>query len=113
MHEISLLENMREILEAESIKQGFSQIKQITLEVGKLSCVEPDALRFGFDVVMKNSLAENAELLITELDGLGVCQKCGKQSVIETLYDPCPLCGSPVVKIVQGMEMKIRDLVVI
>ncbi|MBK8814742.1 MAG: hydrogenase maturation nickel metallochaperone HypA [Methylococcaceae bacterium] len=113
MHELSLLENVREILEEHSVSQNFTQVTQVTLEIGKLSCVEPEALRFGFDVVMKGSLAENARLIMTELDGLGLCQQCGKQLVMETLYEPCASCGSPDVKIFQGREMKIKDLIVI
>jgi hydrogenase nickel incorporation protein HypA/HybF len=113
MHELSLLENVREILEDHALNQNFSKVTKVTLEIGKLSCVEPEALRFGFDVVMKDSLAENAELIITELDGIGLCQQCGQQLVLETLYDPCGSCGSPYVKILQGREMKIKDMVVI
>ena len=113
MHELSLLENIREILEEHAVSQNFTQVTQVTLEIGKLSCVEPEALRFGFDVVMKGSLAENGTLIITEREGLGLCQQCGQQFVMETLYEPCASCGSPDIKILQGREMKIRDLVVI
>ena len=113
MHELSLLENVREILEEHAANQHFSKVSRVTLEIGKLSCVDPEALRFGFDVVMKGSLAENAELFITVLNGIGLCQQCGQQSVMETLYEPCASCDSPDVKILQGREMKIRDLVVV
>jgi len=113
MHELSLLENVREILEHHALKQNFSKVTQVTLEIGKLSCIEPDALRFGFDVVMKDSLADGAELIISELNGLGVCRQCGRQSVMDSLYEPCNGCGSPKVDVVQGMEMKIKDLLVI
>ena len=113
MHELSLLENVREILEDHAVSQNFSNVTKVTLEIGKLSCVEPDALRFGFDVVMKDSLAENAELIISELNGLGLCQQCQKQIKMETLYDPCVYCGSPFVTVIQGTEMKIKDLIVI
>jgi hydrogenase nickel incorporation protein HypA/HybF len=113
MHELSLLENVREILEEHAISQNFTKVTQVTLEIGKLSFVESEALRFGFDVVMKGSLAENARLIMTELDGLGLCQQCGQQLVKESLYEPCAACGSPDVKIVQGREMKIKDLVVV
>lgn len=113
MHELSLLENVREILEEHAVSQSFSKVTQVTLEIGKLSCVGSEALRFGFDVVMKGSLAENARLIITELDGLGFCQQCQQIVDMETLYDPCAYCGSPLVKIIQGAEMKIKDLVVI
>ncbi|MFA6163219.1 MAG: hydrogenase maturation nickel metallochaperone HypA [Methylobacter sp.] len=113
MHELSLLENVREILENHALKQNFSRVTKVTLEIGKLSSIEPDALRFGFDVVMKDSLAENAELIISELSGLGLCQQCQQQIEMETLYDPCAFCGSPFVKVIQGAEMKIKDLSVI
>ena len=113
MHELSLLENVREILENHALSQNFSKVTQVTLEIGKLSCVEPDALRFGFDVVMNGSLAENAELIIADLAGLGLCQQCGLQVEMETSYDPCPHCGSSRVNIIQGAEMKIKDLIVI
>jgi hydrogenase nickel incorporation protein HypA/HybF len=112
MHELSLLENVREILEDHAVSQGFSKVTKVTLEIGKLSCVEPDALRFSFGVVMKDSLAENAELIITELNGLGQCLQCQQQIEMEALYDPCIYCGSPLVKVIQGAEMKIKDLIV-
>ena len=113
MHEISLLENVREILESHAQSQNFTKVSRVTLEIGKLSCVEPEALRFGFDVVMKGSLADGAELVITEASGIGRCRQCGRQSVIETLYDPCAVCGCPYVDVIQGAEMKIKDLIVI
>jgi hydrogenase nickel incorporation protein HypA/HybF len=113
MHELSLLENVREILESHASNQQFSKVTCVTLEIGKLSCVEPDALRFGFDVVMKDSLAENAELIIAEIEGLGLCRHCGRQAAIATLYDPCPSCGRPIDHVLQGTEMKIKDLTVI
>lgn len=113
MHELSLLENVRDILESHAQSQQFSKVTKVTLEIGRLSSVEPDALRFGFDVVMKGSLAENAELIISELAGLGICQQCGLEVGMETSYDPCSHCGSSSVKITQGSEMKIKDLVVI
>jgi len=113
MHELSLLENVREILEEHAVNQNFTKVTQVTLEIGKLSCVEPEALRFGFDVVMKGSLAENAELFITELNGLGFCQQCRQQGIILTLYDPCVHCGNPITDIIQGSEMKIKNLIAI
>lgn len=113
MHELSLLENVREILEDHAVSQKFSKVTKVTLEIGKLSCIEPDALRFGFDVVMSGSLAENAELTISEIAGLGICQQCGLQVEMETSFDPCPHCGSTLVKIIQGADMKVKDLTVI
>lgn len=112
MHELSLLKNVREILENNALTQQYSRVTRVTLEIGKLSSVEPDALRFCFDVVMKDSLAENAELIISELNGIGGCQQCQQQMEMESLYDFCVCCGSHSVKLIQGAEMKIKELLV-
>ena len=113
MHEISLLEQVREILIEHSLSQHFNKISKVTLEIGKLSCVEEEALRFGFDVVMKDSLADGAELIISSVKGLGFCQRCNQSVPMQSLHDPCVLCGRFDVQVVQGEEMRIKDLVVI
>jgi hydrogenase nickel incorporation protein HypA/HybF len=41
----------------------------ISVEVGKLSCVSPDALAFCFDVVAQGTLAEGARLNIRRTNG--------------------------------------------
>jgi hydrogenase nickel incorporation protein HypA/HybF len=112
MHELSLLWSVRETLEENARKHKFSKVTQVTLEIGKLACVEPEALRFCFDAVMKDSLAENAELTILEIQGLGICRQCRRQVEMKSLYSPCIHCGSLHVKLTQGMDMKIKDLIV-
>lgn len=113
MHEISLLESVLETLETQARQQHFTRVKQITLEIGALSCVSAEALRFGFDAVMKNTLAENAELVITEIAGQGKCRRCGEIVELETLHDPCSFCGAFGVTVTQGEQMRIKELKVI
>lgn len=113
MHELSLLENVRDILQDHAIAENFTYVEKITLEIGQLSCVEPEALRFAFDVVMKESIAAKAELILSEQEGLGICQQCNKPTPLANLYDPCQFCEHPFVKVTQGHEMKIKDLMVI
>jgi len=113
LHEVSLLENVREILQDHAREQHFTQVKKITLEIGCLSGVEPEALRFGFSAVMKGSLAEEAELILTQLEGQGRCAACQSLVKMQYHYDSCTLCEHPFVTVLQGNEMRIKDLVVI
>jgi len=113
LHELSLLENVKDILQDHAIAENFTQVKKITLEIGQLSCVEPEALRFAFDAVMKDSIAANAKLVLSELKGLGICQQCNKQTPLANLYNACQFCDHPFVNVTQGHEMKIKDLIVI
>ena len=69
MHELSLCENILQVMEAQAEARGFQRVKAVWLEVGKLSCVEVEALRFSFDVVTRDSLADGARLEIVEMPG--------------------------------------------
>jgi len=113
MHEISLLEQVRETLIEQGQAQDFTKVTQVSLEIGELSCVEAEALRFGFDVVMKGCLAENAKLVISHVRGLGLCQNCHQSVALQTLHDPCSQCGHFKVDITQGESMRIKDLLVV
>ncbi len=110
MHEISLLEGLLETIETQAQQQSFHKVAKVVLEVGQLSCVEPEALRFGFKVVMQGSLAEAAELSIIEVEGMGRCRQCGNNTPVDSWYAPCVNCGHPFVDIEQGTEMRLKDL---
>ena len=60
MHELSLCENIIDIIKTNAATQAFKKVNVVCLEVGTLSCVEPEALRFSFDAVSKNTLAQHA-----------------------------------------------------
>ncbi len=110
MHELSLLENVRTILEEHAKNQNFERVEEVTLAIGALSCVEVEALKFAFQSVMKNSLAENATLHFKTIEGQGRCQHCEKLTRMEMLYDVCQHCGHSRVDVISGLEMKITEL---
>jgi hydrogenase nickel incorporation protein HypA/HybF len=113
MHEMSLCENIREIIEEQAREDGFSRVNRVWLEVGPLSCVEPDALRFGFDVVMRGSVAEGAALEIASPPALARCPVCLATAPLQHRYDPCPHCGNGPMEMLQGDALKISKLEVV
>ncbi|MFH1342684.1 MAG: hydrogenase maturation nickel metallochaperone HypA [Pseudomonadota bacterium] len=110
MHEMAICESIRGILEEEAARQAFSKVDRVCLEIGRLSGVEVEALKFGFDVVMRGSPAENARLEIVETPGRAWCMPCGQSITIAARYEPCPACGSHQMQVTGGDEMKIREL---
>ncbi|HDK37785.1 MAG TPA: hydrogenase maturation nickel metallochaperone HypA [Thiolapillus brandeum] len=110
MHEMSLCEGVLQILEDNARSQGFSRVKTVWLEIGKLSSVEVEAMRFCFDVVMKDTLADQARLEIIELPGNAWCMQCGKTVPVSQRFDACPECGSYQLQVSGGDELKIREL---
>ena len=110
MHELSLCESIRRILEDEARRQDFARVTRVCLEVGPFSGVEVEALRFGFTVAMRESVASRARLDIVEPQGRAWCMPCGDEVVIAHRHDPCPQCGSHQLEVVGGEELKIREL---
>ena len=110
MHEMSLCEGISQVLQTEAEKQGFSRVKKVWLEIGRLAGVEVEALRFCFDVVTRNTLAEGAQLNIIDVKGSAWCMQCEKSVSINQRFDECPVCGSYQLQMTAGDEMRIKEL---
>jgi hydrogenase nickel incorporation protein HypA/HybF len=110
MHEMSLAEGIVQLIEEAAVREGFSTVKVVALEIGRLSAVEPEALAFCFDAATRNSIAEGARLEIESVPGKGLCPQCGAETEIENLYDPCPTCAAYGLRITGGTEMRVKEL---
>ncbi len=105
MHELAITESLIECV-CEQI--GDARAVRITLEIGKLSGVSPDAIRFSFDVCAAGTPLESAELEIVGIGGRGVCRACGSEVEMKDLYTPCVCSGA--VEITHGQELKLREV---
>ena len=110
MHEMALAEGILRIIEDQAAAGGFERVRRVRVEVGQLAGVEVEALRFSFDAVMNNSVADSAILEIVDTPGQGWCMDCGTTVEIAALYDACPRCGGYQVHATGGMEMRVLDL---
>ncbi|HOP15828.1 MAG: hydrogenase maturation nickel metallochaperone HypA [Chromatiaceae bacterium] len=110
MHEMSLCESIMQIIEDEAQRQGFKRVIRVRLEIGRLSGVEIEAMRFGFDAVTRDTLADGAELEIIQLPGTAWCLPCGCEVEVQQRFDACPQCGSYQLQVVSGDQMQIKDL---
>lgn len=113
MHEMALAESVLAILEEQGPAQGFGRVEAVHLEVGALSCVEPEALRFHFEAVARGSLAEGARLEMTRVPGEGWCLPCGQMVEVGSFLDPCPHCGGHEVRVTGGEDLRIKELEVV
>jgi hydrogenase nickel incorporation protein HypA/HybF len=110
MHEMALCESIRCTLEEQSRLQHFSRVARVSLEVGRLSGVEVEALRFGFDVVMRGSVAEGARLEIVDCPAEAWCMHCAQLVAIAARFDACGNCGSHQLQVTSGEELRIKEL---
>jgi hydrogenase nickel incorporation protein HypA/HybF len=110
MHELSLAVNLIEIVEDQAAAHGATRVREVVLVVGRLSCVEGDALKICFESVRKNTIAESATLKIEYSPGRAQCPECVKEVAIDDYLSPCPECGHYQLEILSGREIRVREL---
>lgn len=110
MHEMSLAEGVLQIIEDAAKTQNFSRVKTVWLEIGQLAGVEVEAMKFCFDAVTRDSIAQDAKLEIVGKPGQAWCLHCAETVQVQALYDACPKCGSHQVQVTGGNEMRVKEL---
>lgn len=106
MHELGITSSIVAICAENS---NGANVKRVTLEIGKLSAIMPDAIRFCFDICAEGTVVEGAELEILEIEGKGLCQICGKDVLLTQIFGRCE-CGSNDLKITAGNELKVKEM---
>ncbi len=110
MHEMSLAEGVLQIIEDAAQGQDFRRVKTVWLEIGQLAAVEVEAMRFCFDAVARDSVAQGARLEVIEIPGRAWCSRCAEAVKVESLFDLCPKCGSHRIQVTNGQEMRVKEL---
>jgi hydrogenase nickel incorporation protein HypA/HybF len=112
MHEMALAEGVLEIVVDTARRNDARRVKAVRLEIGRLAQVEPDALRFAFDVVTRDSIADGAALELDTTDGAAWCMKCADTVALARLGEACPRCGSYQLQVTGGAEMRVKDILI-
>jgi hydrogenase nickel incorporation protein HypA/HybF len=100
---------VQQVVEIATEASGGRKVTRIVLEIGKLSAVLPDALRFCFDMAAEDTVAEGAALDIIEVPGLASCRECGARLTLEQPFGRCG-CGSSELEWLAADELKIKHL---
>ncbi len=113
MHEMSLCEGIRRVVDQAAAAPEIERVTRVRLEIGRFAGVEKDALTFAWEVVMRGSKAEGAALEMIDLPGRATCFDCVKTVDINDRLDPCPDCGGGRLLPEGGDEMRIKDMEIV
>jgi hydrogenase nickel incorporation protein HypA/HybF len=112
MHEMSLAGGVLRLVEDSAAREGFRQVRRLTLAAGALAGVEPQALRFALEALQPGTLLEGAEIVIEQPAGEAWCMRCDIRVAIASRADACPRCGGWQLQPTAGTELKVVDLIV-
>lgn len=105
MHELGITRNIVAIVAEHAAGR---KVTRVSLDIGRLSGVMSEAIRFSFDVVSDGTCLKGARLDIRDIEGLGRCRKCHAEFATPTLFTPCA-CGCRDIERVAGEELKVRE----
>jgi hydrogenase nickel incorporation protein HypA/HybF len=108
MHELAITEG---VVEAVTGRLPGARITCVRLEIGALSGVVADSVRFCFDLVTEGTDLQGASLEITEPAGRCKCGVCGSEFEPEGQILLCP-CGGADIAVLSGQDLKITSVMV-
>ena len=95
------------------------KVVEVDLAIGSLTFLNPEQVKFWYEVLTKDTIMEGSKLMIEESKGAVRCPKCGYKGNFKYVDDPafhvpmptlqCPDC-SGMVEIVEGKDCVIKSV---
>ena len=119
MHEFSMTARIVNYTLEEAKKHKAKRVHEVHLQIGKLTFLGLEQVKFSYNMLVKNTIMEGSKLHIEEKDGVVKCSNCGYEGNLKYEDDPvyhvpsptldCPKCEGSV-NIVGGKECTIKSM---
>ncbi|HUK26552.1 MAG TPA: hydrogenase maturation nickel metallochaperone HypA [Terriglobales bacterium] len=110
MHELSVAAALLEGVREQLARRPSAQLRKIGIRLGELSAVDPEALRFAFEVLTRDSELPEAELQIEICPRRHRCSACGFEFTVHDYDWQCPQCSSLDTHCIAGEELELSFL---
>ena len=111
MHELSIARNLVELAERAAREAQAERVVEVRIEVGALSGVAPEALRFSYDVAVEGTTLEGSRLAIESIPVAIYCETCRAERDLPGIQSfRCPVCDAPSTRVVRGKELEVASL---
>jgi hydrogenase nickel incorporation protein HypA/HybF len=91
-------------------RAGAVRVNRVTITIGGLTAVMPDALHFAWDALTPGTVVEGAVLTVVEVPARSRCGDCGTEFEHDQYDRLCPSCGNFMCEIIAGNELRIDDV---
>jgi hydrogenase nickel incorporation protein HypA/HybF len=104
MHELGIAQEVVALV----ADHAGGKVTRVVLEIGKLSAILPDAVRFCFDLCSEGTVVAGATLDIIEVPGRARCRACGREVILEQPFGRCE-CGETDLEWLTGEELRVKE----
>ena len=110
MHELSVAQNIIEIVKDNVPECDYGKVKSVYLEIGEISGIVVDSLQFCFDAIKLDTPFQNTAMLIKNIPFVLYCNFCKTETTNTLGTRSCAKCGGFDTSIISGTEMKITEV---
>ncbi|MFK0284590.1 hydrogenase maturation nickel metallochaperone HypA [Streptomyces sp. NPDC090499] len=108
MHELSIAAAIVEQADEWARADGADTVSAVTVRVGELSGVVPDALDFAFEVAREGTVLAAARLVVEQVTAQAWCGPCAEEFAVGMPpFFWCPRCDRPSTELRSGRELEI------
>ena len=110
MHELNIAEAVLKAVRTEALHLPGSLPRRVGVRVGELAAVDPEALRFCFDTIIRGTDLESLQLEVEVCPLRHRCQDCGQEFIVRDYDFHCPQCVSERGVCISGDELDLAYL---
>ena len=110
MHEMGIANAVLEAVRTETARLNGRHASKVGVRVGELAALDPDALHFCFDALVRGTDLEPLELDIEFCPRRQRCPQCSHEFAVVDFTIQCPQCGNPQTEFVSGDELQLAYL---
>ena len=110
MHELSIASAILDAVRQEAEKHPGAHVAKVGVRIGALSGVEPEALSFGFSVLVKGTDLDPLALVIEPVPRRQRCPACDLTFEVTEYNLACPRCASGETIMAGGDELDLAYL---
>ena len=111
MHELNVLMEVVDEVEALAVENKIEKIEAIVLQIGELSSVIPIFMEEYYPLIVeKKACLKDSRLVIEKIPGEARCKCCGTEYNVVKHDGHCPLCNTFDKEVLSGQEFIIKEV---
>jgi hydrogenase nickel incorporation protein HypA/HybF len=107
MHEIGIANSILDSVTQEVSLRPDSVPRKVAVRIGELTAVDPDALRFAFEALTRDTELESLALAIEMCTRRHLCTRCNVEFAVIDFDSSCPQCRHEATKCISGEQLEI------
>ena len=110
MHELSVTEQLLEIVLGHARRAKAERVLKVNLVIGELTSFVGENIQFYFDMLSKETEAEGASLSLSRIPAKATCKQCKMEFHPEGVDWFCPACGGLMEEVMAGREFYVESI---